>query len=217
MERNGQADSIGMHLENWDPIRKRWIMYRNQEEHSADCTRYPFDQIPCRIFLDTSVVNLLIKNSRVIFEMEAQDSTSSLTRVQDIEALMHVFAVGARADWTLRTSAKTLDEVRRTISGELRDRLESYVVETLERGTHESVAGDYLGRRVADSTLLGALPGSADRELLGNAIGLGCDAFVTADVKTIVSRRHRLPDLPLRILTPTEWWFQVKPWGGLWL
>lgn len=28
---------------------------------------------------------------------------------------MHIFAVGARANWTLRASAKTLEEVNRTL------------------------------------------------------------------------------------------------------
>lgn len=206
-----------MLLERWDATRSRWIMYATAEEHSVDCTRYPFEHIPARVFLDTNVVNLIIKYAPVIFEMEPQDRAMPLNRSRDVEALMHVFAVGARANWTLRASAKTLEEVNRTLCETTRDSLSSYVVEMLEFATEQSRHGDDLGRRVADSALLNALPDCSDRELLGNAIGLGCDAFVTADVRTIVSKRDRLPKLPLRILTPTEWWSHVKPWGGLWL
>ncbi len=206
-----------MILECWDAVRGRWVMYTRPGDHSADCERYPFEHIPGKVFLDTSVVNLTIKHAPIIFDMEPQDPRTPLNRARDIEALMHVFAVGVRANWTLRASVKTLEEVNRTLCEDTRDALASYVVEMLEFATEAGRHGDDLGRRLADSSLLAALPDRSDRELLGNAIGLGCDAFVTADVRTIVSKRDRLPKLPLRILTPTEWWSHVKPWGGLWL
>jgi hypothetical protein len=206
-----------MLLERWDAARGRWIMYARAEEHTADCKRYPFEQIPARVFLDTSVVNLIVKYAPVIFEMESLDPLTPPNRARDVEALMHVFAVGARANWTLRASAKTLEEVNGTLCNDTRNALASYVTEMLEFGTDESRQGNDLGRRLIDTPLFAGLPDRSDRELLGNAIGLGCDAFVTADVRTITSKRNRLPQLPLRILTPTEWWSHVKPWGGLWL
>jgi hypothetical protein len=208
---------VALVLEEWDEARRKWLLYRSAAEHHADCERHPFEGIPGRIFLDTNVVNLIVKHAPVIFEMERQDSDLPISRRRDIEALAHIFAVGARANWTLRVAETTLDEINRTLHELLRRDLASYALEMLERDTDDSARGSSLGRRVADSTLFARLPDRADRELLGNAIGLGCDAFVTADVRTIVSRRHLLPTLPLRILTPTEWWAAVKPWGGLWL
>ena len=195
----------------------RWLLYRKPGEYHADCDRYPFEQIPARVFLDTNVVNLIVKYVSVIFEMEPQDPSLPIGRRQDIEALTHVFAVGARACWKLRVAAATLAEINRTLDEQLRHDLANYAMEMLEAGTEGSAHGGKLGRRIADSSLLDCLPDRADRELLGNAIGLGCDAFVTTDIRTIVSRRKSLPDLPLRILTPVEWWAHVKPWGGLWL
>jgi len=206
-----------MLLERWDNTRRKWIMYARQEDHSADCERYPFEQIPARVFLDTSVINLIVKYAPMIFEMEPQDPLTPLNRALEIEALMHVFAIGARANWSLRASTKTLSEVNQTGCVCMRADLAGYVRELLALATEESRYGDDLGRRIADSSLLSALRDRSDRELLGNAIGLECDAFVTADVRTIVSKRDRLPDLPIRVLTPTEWWSHVKPWGGLWL
>ena len=208
---------VALVLEEWDEARRKWLLYRSAAEHHADCERHPFEGIPGRIFLDTNVVNLIVKHAPVIFEMERRDSDLPISRRRDIEALAHIFAVGARANWTLRVAETTLDEINRTLHELLRRDLASYALEMLERDTDDSARGSSLGRRVADSTLFARLPDRADRELLGNAIGLGCDAFVTADVRTIVSRRHLLPTLPLRILTPTEWWAAVKPWGGLWL
>jgi hypothetical protein len=206
-----------MPLEIWDESRGKWIMYTRAEQHSADCERYPYERLPTRVFLDTSIVNLIVKYAPVIFEMEPQDRETPLNRARDVEALMHVFSVGARANWALRASAKTLEEVNRTLCESTRQSLASFVSEMLELATEESRHGDDLGRRLADSSLLNVLPDRSDRELLGNAIGLGCDAFVTADLRTIVSKRDRLPRLPLQILTPTEWCSHVKPWGGLWL
>lgn len=214
-EQTGLLASAG--LECWDVTRKRWIMYQDSESHSLDCQLYPFEEMPTRIFIDTSVVNILIKFAGTIFDMKAQDPSQSLPRRQDVEALLHVFAVGASANWDLVASSRTFDEVSQTKDQAVRADLVSYVLEILERGTPESTHGQNLGRRLADSSLLAALPDRTDRELLGNAIGLGCDAFVTADIRTIISRRDRLPQLPLKILTPVEWWRHVKPWGGLWL
>lgn len=207
----------GLVLEEWDEARGKWLLYCSAADHHADCERHPFEGIPGRIFLDTNVVNLIVKHAPVIFEMEPQDPDLPIGRRRDIEALAHIFAVGARASWTLRVAETTLDEINRALHEQVRRDLGAYALEMLERGTDDSAHGSDLGRRVADSTLLACLPDRADRELLGNAIGLGCDAFVTADVRTIVSRRHLLPTLPLRVLTPTEWWAAVKPWGGLWL
>ncbi len=206
-----------MVLEEWDEARGRWLLYRSAADHHADCERHPFKSIPARIFLDTNVVNLIVKHAPIIFDMEPQYPDLPIDRRRDIEALVHIFAVGARASWTLRVAETTLDEINRTLHEQVRQKLASYALEMLERGTDDSAHGRDLGRRVSDSTLLACLPDRVDRELLGNAVGLGCDAFVTADVRTIVSRRHLLPALPLHILTPTEWWAAIKPWGGLWL
>jgi hypothetical protein len=203
-------------LEHWDDRRKRWILYRDPQLHKLDCERYPFDALPVRIFLDTSVINLLIKHAGTIFDMADLDASLPLARRREIEALLHVFAVGARADWSLIASSRTQGEVSKTADQVLRQDLVEYVLQLVERDTSDSAYGDDLGRRLADASLFEALPDSADPELLGNAIGLRCDAFVTVDVRTIISRRERLPQIPLRILTPIEWWSHVKPWAGLW-
>lgn len=56
-----------------------------------------------------------------------------------------------------------------------------------------------------------------DRELYLQAASLGCDAFLTTDYKTIVNRRERLPAWGPRVVTPTEWWDEMRPWAGLFL
>ncbi len=205
-----------MTLEHWDAARGKWVLYTSQQGHSYDCAKYAFEEIPARIFLDTNVVNILVKHAASIFELEEIPPSVPVSRGDEIEALMHIFQIGQRANWNLVASAKTAEEVLLTPDPYIRGDLLNYVREIIEIGTEESVQGNSLGRRLADASIASALPDRNDRELLGNAIGLGCDAFCTCDHRTIIGKRHLLPKLPLRILTPIEWWAHLKPWAGLW-
>lgn len=206
-----------MFLERRDAVSGRWQLYTSQQDHRADCVRYPFDQIPSCVFLDTSVINLIVKNSPAIFEGEKIRPDIPTNQGREVEALLHLFAVGARAQWSLLASETSIAEVARTPCDKTRNALQSYVYELVER------LPPHLGREHGDtcktdlSGALDALPDEGDRQLISHAIALSCDAFVTTDIKTIISKRDQLPSLPLRLLTPCEWWAHVKPWGGLWL
>ncbi|MGE5567230.1 MAG: hypothetical protein ACM3YN_13880 [Parcubacteria group bacterium] len=205
-----------MGLEHWDPGRRKWVLYRSQQQHSDDCAQYPFESIPRRVFLDTNVVNLLVKHSEQIFAQATISSELDHTTAVDTEALMHVFHVGARASWDILASRKTLDEIDQTPDPDTRDELLAYAVQLVELPDENSAFAATFGRRLVDAPFVSALPGLADRELIGNAVGFGCDVFCTCDRRTIVRKRERLQQLPLRILTPVEWWAHVKPWAGLW-
>lgn len=100
------------------------------------------------------------------------------------------------------------------LRGQLKDYAFGLVNQALNDENHR-FAIDF-GRRLVDTPFLAALPHLADRELIGYAIGYGCDAFCTRDLATIVKKRARLRQLPLKIITPAEWWAHVKPWAGLW-
>lgn len=204
-----------MSLERWDSRASRWMLYKSQAEHSTDCARHPFEDIPQCVFLDTNVVNLIVKWPEQIFEQMPQQPGLDARLQRDIEALMHLFYIGQRMPWQMVASAKTLDEIQRTANDDVREALLDYAIEVAD--TSDAARwGRELGKRLNGSTLLQALPDPDDRELLGNAVGMGCDVFCTRDHRTIIRRRDLLPRLPLRILTPTEWWAAVKPWGGLW-
>ncbi|AHE55590.1 hypothetical protein [Sphingomonas sanxanigenens] len=168
------------------------------------------------MFLDTNIVNLLVKRAPHIFEQEPLPESLDTTSAWDTEALMHVFQIGTRAHWDLVVSAKTIDEISRTRNASVREDLLDYAFEVVDTQSEDSAFAADFGRRLADAPLVASLPDRADRELLGNAIGLGCDVFCTSDRSTIINKRGQLPQLPLRILTPVEWWAHVKPWGGLW-
>jgi hypothetical protein len=203
-------------LEHWDEHRRKWLLYQSQEQHSDDCKRYPFDRIPRRIFLDTSVLNLLAKYSQYIFENEPIEDNLSQNRAWDLEALMHIFAAGERCGWDILASGKALEEISRTPNASVRKALLDFAIQVVDEQHPDTAHATSLGRRLVDAPLASALPDKADRELIGNAIGFGCDVFCTSDRRTIVRKRDSLPQLPIRILTPIEWWKHVKPWGGLW-
>lgn len=207
-----------MGLEHWDSRRQKYVLYQDHGQHSDDCARFPFESIPRRVFLDTNVVNVLVKHSMHVFEHERIPPYTEPTLAIDIEALMHVFYVGARADWDLLASQKTIDELSRTRDVSLREDLLEYALGFVNQGLEDDdrrFAADF-GRRLINAPFVAALPDLADRELIGNAIGFGCDAFCTRDRATIVNKRTQLRQVPLRIMTPAEWWAQIKPWAGLW-
>jgi hypothetical protein len=90
------------------------------------CKRFPFERIPKRVFLDTNVINVLVKHCGRVFDRAPIPVDTDPTLAADIEALMHVFYVGARANWDILGSQKTLDELSRTRDSSLRGDLLEY-------------------------------------------------------------------------------------------
>ena len=147
-----------MGLELWDPSRRRWVLYRSQVHHSEDCARHPYEEIPGRVFLDTNVVNLLVKQSEQIFEQAAIPPGLDVTRAHDIEALMHVFYVGTRANWDLLASRKTLDEIHNTPDADVKAELLEYAVQLVELPSEDSAFATSSGPRLIDAQFVSALP-----------------------------------------------------------
>lgn len=207
-----------MGLEHWDPRRRKYVLYRTVEQHTADCDLFPFESIPRRVFLDTNVINVLVKHAAHVFDHEPVPPETEATLATDIEALMHVFYVSVRANWDLLASQTTLDELSRTKNSALREDLLEYALGFINqhRGNEDRWFVADFGRRLIDTPFVAALPDLADRELIGHAIGFGCDAFCTCDRTTIVRKRDQLRQIPLRVLTPAEWWAHIRPWAGLW-
>jgi hypothetical protein len=50
-----------------------------------------------------------------------------------------------------------------------------------------------------------------------DAVRDNCQAFCTVDRRTILKHQACLAALPLRVLTPSEWWAEIKPWAAVWL
>lgn len=78
------------------------------------------------MFLDTNVINVLVKHCEHVFDHAPIPIDTDPTLAADIEALMHVFYVTTRANWDILGSQKTLDELSRTRDSSLRGDLLEY-------------------------------------------------------------------------------------------
>ncbi len=129
-------------------------MYRSQEEHSEDCRRYPFEAIPRKVFLDTNVVNLMIKHRETVFEQGWVPDGVPMAMAHDIEALMHLMAIGFRANWNLVVSAKSIEEIEQTTDPCVRHDLLDYAWEVAEVHGDDSIFADKLGGECQDFRVL---------------------------------------------------------------
>ena len=186
-----------MGLEHWDSNRQKYVLYQNIEQHSDDCGRFPFEIIPRRVFLDTNVINVLVKHSTRFRARAdpAQHRSNARDRYRSADACVLCWDAGRLV---LVGSQKTIDELSRTRDGTLRDDLLEYALGIFNRDLGDEdrrFAADF-GRRLIDAPFVAALPDLADRELIGNAIGFGCDVFCTCDRATIVRKRGHLRQVP---------------------
>ena len=77
-----------------------------RKSHSADCENYSLNKIPKNIFLDTNVINIIVKYPYQVFEHEDIPVDIPVSRAKEIEAFMHIFYVGQRACWNISASEK---------------------------------------------------------------------------------------------------------------
>ena len=185
----------------------------------------PLAHIPGRIFLDTCTLNFILDNGEAIFDGGSIPVTAPPRVQADIEALRCLFRTGQRASWQLVVSLFSYGEVIATREPARRKVLESWFFEVWHYW-REAVQrqlelpslkeAEDIRVRILASGLLDGLPDLPDRILLGDAIAYRSDCFCTRDWTSVLKLRDRLPSLPIRILTPTEWWKRVSPHAALW-
>ncbi len=184
-----------------------------------------FEDLPGRIFLDTSVVNFILDHGEAIFDgVELRAGISKRVR-EDVTALEMMFKTGQRASWQLAVSPLTYREVVSTTDPVRRHYVERWFLEvwhywltflkadeTLRSLSH----AEQIRVEVLASGVLDILPDIGDRVLLCDALAYGCDCFCTRDWRTILRHREHLETLPLLILRPTDWWRLIRPWAAIW-
>lgn len=185
-----------------------------------------FYAIPRRVFLDTSVVNLALDYGDQIHNGEEMPEAISDRLHGDVDALIDIFATGQQAFWQLAISPQTYREVITTNDPHRRHHLEVWFVEFWHYWREIVGSMDNLPTFIEAeearigllaSGILDVLPDPEDRVLVCDAVVYRCDAFCTRDWRTILRHRGTLSGLPLRILTPSEWWEEIKPWAAIWL
>ena len=179
--------------------------------------------IPGRVLLDTNVVNFILDWGEVIHDGGEIPAHVSDRDAEDILALRDFWLTGQRASWQLAISPRTYDEIAATSNLARRAALERwfgelwlYWREFFDSSQLSDSDAESLARRLVPSEILAVLPDPPDRELLAHAIAYQCDAMCTRDRKTILRHRDKLKIVPVRILTPTEWWRLVSAHAGLW-
>jgi len=154
------------------------------------------ENVPGRVFLDTSVVNFILDHGEQIHEGAAHPKGTSERDAQDLDALYNIFLTGARAMWQLAISPFTYYEVARTKDAVRRHYLESWFSEIWQYWRDLVQCSDDLPSFAEAENLrvsllasgqLDALPDLPDRVLLCDAIVYRCDMFCTRDWRTILT------------------------------
>jgi hypothetical protein len=182
-----------------------------------------FEALPGRIFLDSSTVQTLRTYGEFIWENQFSDDDDRIFNIPDgienLESLRYIFMVAGRVDFGFAISDRSLIEAAAHVDdpGLLMwayDVLDHWLVCEEESGgaREESVKRAEL----LNDSMFGYL-GAGDRQLISDAVRLGCDAFLTMERKLPKNARHIQQTVGIRVMTPKQFWELLKPWAPLWI
>lgn len=177
-----------------------------------------FHQIPGRVFLDTCVVNIMLDHGEILYDGKDIPADLALDRARELKALCGICDTGSRALWRFTISERTFYELNATKNDERRHRLLQWFAQLWQYQSAFSRPRPLTRARLSElRKQLRVLPDVADRDLILDAIRDNCQAFCTVDRRTILKHQERLKDLPLRVLTPSQWWTDIARWAAVWL
>lgn len=178
-----------------------------------------FEDIPHRIFLDSSTLQTLQNYGGFLYENEPLLTIDSSHRdprgVAKLECLRCIMQVAERAPFEFVLSRNSLVEV--AARGDSRylqwayDVLDHWLACVAESG--EPCAIQQVLRAI-DSDSYNYL-GTGDRTLLKDALALECDVFLTMESKLPKNTAHIERHLGIRVLSPIEMWDILQPWAAL--
>lgn len=169
-----------------------------------------------RIFLDTSVVNLIVDHGEAIFDGYYDVSPTNNRINNNVYALYQLFLIGRRTPLEIIISPTTFKEVLNTSSPEKRAHLLNYSSEVWHYFT--TLINENIELRERDILLSEEylstrdfvhLPDPNDRRLIVEALFYKCDTFCTTDWRTMLKHRDKLTSIPIKLITPFEWWQQL--------
>ncbi len=172
---------------------------------------YPFRSV----FLDTNVVRYLATLPSYFYEAGAdEEDQTKLAQITSTKLRTDIDVLRALPNLSARGIPHAL-VITRDVVEELplgaRQFGENLLSWCIEIGSRD----EYTPKNFFDG--LAEVLDASDRQLYLQAVALGCDTFLTTDYRTIVKRRDDLPRYGTRIMTPSEWWQQMRPWAGLYL
>jgi hypothetical protein len=179
-----------------------------------------FEELPTRVFLDSSTLQALLDYGAFIWENEPIPEWDKIHGhphlLRNVEALRLIFRVNERADWQFALSSNSLEEVKAKTDG----RYLSWAYDVLDHWhvcleeSQEPLSSYAPKAARLDDSSVGYL-GSGDRELLKDAISFGCDTFLTMEARLPKNSAKIEALTGLRVLTPTDYWAKLEPWAPL--
>ena len=194
-----------------------------------------FNGLPCRLLMDTCIIDKLFENGSYIWEGELPDGVTEETVDPELRALREILEVNQRASFQWLVSPLSVAELANVQDFADRERRVRWILDLLD---HWLILLDEIGDRVSRggtvrhrfkfSVELQRLEADLmsiadfrrdpfDRLLLVQYRMGNCDAFLTTDHDTIWRHRDELSDLGIVVLRPTEYWDRLKPWAALWV
>lgn len=183
-----------------------------------------FENLPRRIFLDSSIIQVLTKYGEFIWEDDSIPTNARIIEVKNgirnLNALRNIIFVDWRANFEFALSKNSIKEVRAkhdknylNYAFELLDHWITFA-DSYENGMMFTGDGYSKFRRI-DKKMFGYLS-KKDKLLIYDAVNLECDTFLTMEEKLARNAKHVKDNLDLRILRPFEYWKLLKPWAALW-
>lgn len=178
-----------------------------------------FEDIPQRIFLDSSVLQTLQDYGGFLYENEPLGPADPLNRdpngIAKLDALRSIMQIAERAPFQFALSEASFEEVRaRNDCAYLRwayDILDHWMACLEESGEPRGSPG---ALAAIDTNAYGYLS-AGDRRLLWDAIALDCDCFLTMETRLPRNSEHIQRTLGLRVLSPITMWEILRPWAAL--
>jgi len=178
-----------------------------------------FEDIPRRIFLDSSTLQSLQDYGGFLYENEPLAVTDPIHRdpkgIAKLEALRLIMQIAERAPFEFALSDNSFAEVY--AKGDSRylqwtyDVLDHWLACLEESGEPRTNPGPLAAINSSSYNYLG----EGDRELLRDAIALECGAFLTMENKLPKNAGHIERTLGVRVLSPIELWECLQPWAAL--
>jgi len=182
------------------------------------------EQIPARVFLDSSTLQTLQDYGEYIYDGGEIAQENKIWSIPDgfenIEALRQIMLVGNRGAFQLVLSENSLREVWDRGSS---DYLQ-WAYEMLDYwegclATYEDMSFAFSGKGILLSAKLqenqfGYLS-AKDAVLIKDAVLLECDAFLTMERRLPKNALHLEQKLGIKVLQPIGYWDLLRPWAAL--
>jgi hypothetical protein len=182
-----------------------------------------FENLPKRIFLDSSVLQTLQDYGEYIYDVGELEDEFRILRtpngLRNLNALRDIMIIAQRANFEFALSENSLNEVVEKVDFSYmrwaHEMLDYWIDCIKSYETHNAFSGkgkDVLKRIKEEQFDYLSIK---DKLLIFDAVLLECDAFLTMEEKLTRNAENIEKKLGLRILRPFEYCEVLQPWAAL--